>query len=382
MKSSIIIILIFCLGASVQGQVTNLEDSIIKSWTGLDPLVDDVLNNRQTHKLQVQVSTFQADTLITSTIGAGSYYYPASLVKFPTVLSALNKMDRMGLSLDDKIMLHNLDINGSKSFISKTKKGVTFRELIEQTIVVSDNDYYNVLYHFVTPKYLNDYLKFRGFDDVLIYRCFNGCSKEDQLKTAAYSIFSNSDSLKYNEKESLLDWASVLEEFTPSDDKRIGNRFIKEGKVIQGPYDFNENLEFPINSVHDMMISFISDSTDETWQIGEDKRFFLIEKLSQSPVDIGIDKYSIQDFKIIAFGNQELDNSRFVTYSKIGYSYGFITETAYVKDTISKSGFFLTISMYVNKNNTINDGRYQYGTVATPFMGTLTHIIANQLIDK
>ena len=152
--------------------------------------------------------------------------------------------------------------------------------------------------------------------------------------------------------------------------------------ISRPPYDFNENLEFPINSVHDMMISFISDSTDETWQIGEDKRFFLIEKLSQSPVDIGIDKYSIQDFKIIAFGNQELDNSRFVTYSKIGYSYGFITETAYVKDTISKSGFFLTISMYVNKNNTINDGRYQYGTVATPFMGTLTHIIANQLIDK
>ena len=180
----------------------------------------------------------------------------------------------------------------------------------------------------------------------------------------------------------MLGWEEISEKFAYSEDKRVGDRFIKKGKVISTPYDFNENLEFPVNSLHQMMIEFISDSSGLKWNIGEKNRFFFLEKLRQYPTDIGQGEYSVQDFKIIGFGNQKMDNSRFTTHSKIGYSYGFITESAYVVDAVSNQSFYLTISMYVNSNNTINDGRYEYNSIATPFMGALTHIIADQLIDK
>ncbi|MFZ9027387.1 MAG: serine hydrolase [Crocinitomicaceae bacterium] len=373
----------YCLfGVFAFGQISNAHDSLYRRWLGIDPLVDKVLNNQEEYKLQIQLSISQDDNSITTKIGNENYYYPASLVKFPTVLAVVHKLLEEGLSLDDKIVLDDVDIKGNKSFIRKTEKGISFKELIEKALVVSDNDYYNVLYHFIGPAYLNDYLKKRGFEDVLIYRCFNGCSKEEQLKTAGYSVYSSTDSLILKVNERLLSWEEISNKFAYSDDKRVGDRFIKKGKVIMTPYDFNENLEIPINSLHKMMITFISDSADLKWNIGETQRSFVLEKLRQHPADIGEKDYSVEDFKIIGFGNQKMDNSRFTTYSKIGYSYGFITETAYVVDELSNESFFLTISMYVNSNNTINDGRYQYNSIATPFMGTLTHIIADQLIDK
>lgn len=382
MKNRLIIALYCLFGVFAFGQISSTNDTIFSEWLGIDPLVDKVFNNQEEYKLQIRLSRMQNDSLITTKIGSENYYYPASLVKFPTVLAVVHKLHEEGLSLDDEIVLDDVDIRGNKSFIYKTKNGISFKELIEKTLVVSDNDYYNVLYHFVGPAYLNDYLNKRGFEDVLIYRCFNGCSKEEQLMTAGHSVYSSSDSLKFKVPERLLGWEEISQKFAYSDDKRVGDRFIKKGKVIAAPYDFNENLEFPVNSLHQMMIAFITDSSNLKWEIGERNRSFVLEKLRQHPVDIGEEDFSVEDFKIIGFGNQKMDNSRFATHSKIGYSYGFITESAYVIDVVSNQSFYLTISMYVNSNNTINDGRYQYNSIATPFMGTLTHIIADQLIDK
>lgn len=381
MKNGLIIL--FCFASLYSdAQVSKCEDSIVKSWLGIDNLVDDVLNNRDFYKLQIRLSTFQGDSLIKFEIGDEYYFYPASLVKLPAVLATLHKIDELGLSLEDKIILDDLEITGSKSFISKTKNGITFKELIEKTIVISDNDYFNILYHFLTPLYLNQYLNSRGFMDVLIFKCFSGCSKGEQLKTTSYNVVSNLDSLKYSAGESYVDFKEVANKFKYTENKIIGERHLKDGIIIEQPYDFNENLDFPLNSLHNMMTSYILDSTDLVWKIGGKNRSFLIQKMREGPADINLNQHCPLDFKIIGFGNSELENSRFQTCSKIGYSYGFISETAFVHDSVSRKNFFLTISMYVNKNKILNDGRYEYKSIATPFMGTLTHIIANQLIGK
>lgn len=382
MKFQLLIILFFSV-AALEAQVCNYPtDSIPKEWFGKDPMVDKVLEQKEKYRLQIILSAICDDSFQTKSYADNQYYYPASLVKFPTVLAVLSKMKREGIALEDRIILNDIEIRGSKTFITKTRKGISFRELIEKTMVVSDNDYYNVLYHFVTPRALNAYLTNAGFEDVLIYRCFNGCSKDEQLKTAGYSVFGENDSLKLRKEGDLMNWEEISELFPYDEDKLVGDKHVAKGKVYSAPYDFNENLEFPLESLHRMMISFVEDTTDQLWQLGKEYRIFLLEKLSQFPEDIGESKYKSNDFKIIGFGDQNRDNSRFITYSKIGYSYGFITETAYVRDSRSGRDFYLTVSMYVNRNQTINDGRYEYSTVATPFMGSLTHLIADQFIDK
>lgn len=382
MRIQLFIVLVFVCNSLVAQVCDYSLDSLLKSWEGENELVDGVLDQKDDYRLKVILSIPCGDSLKTYALNDEQYYYPASLVKLPTVLIALDKMQRLGIKLEDRIFLNSLDIKGNKSFIYKTVDGVSFKELIERTIVVSDNDFYNVLYHFVTPRELNESLKKKGFEDVLIYRCFNGCSKDEQLKSTGFKVLNSKDSLVFKSDGDLMDWSEISELFPFDEGKKVGKRHVSDGKLQSTPYDFNENLEFPITSLHRMMISFVSDSTEKMWKMRSSDRKFLLKKLTQFPSDIGENKYADNDFKIIAFGDSKRDNSRFTTYSKIGYSYGFITESAFVVDRLSHKGFYLTVSMYVNQNGTINDGRYQYSSIATPFMGNLTHIIADQIIDK
>lgn len=381
MRIKIIFLLLIATQALNAQELQVNSDSLMAYWKGKDALVDDVLNNQDKYRLQILFSYNYQDSLQQYFLGKEQYFYPASLVKLPTVLIALEKMRSTGIKLDDRIVLDHLNINGSKSFINKTRNGISFRELIEKTIVISDNDYYNVLYHFVTPRKLNMDLKQKGLDDVLIYRCFNGCSKDEQLITTGYKVYNSKDSLISHFRGDVMDWSEISDLFPYDDGKKVGNKHMNKGKVFSQPYDFNDNLEFPITSLHELMISFIRDSSDLDWKLGSENRAFVLEKLRQFPKEIGASN-QVNDFKIIGFGDPNWDNKRFTTYSKIGYSFGFITETAYVMDRISEKSFFLTISMYVNNNETINDGNYEYSTIATPFMGRLTHIIADELIDK
>tara|TARA_B110000305_G_C19181476_1_gene512216 strand:- start:303 stop:683 length:381 start_codon:yes stop_codon:yes gene_type:complete len=77
--------------------------------------------------------------------------------------------------------------------------------------------------------------------------------------------------------------------------------------------------------------------------------------------------------KYIVFGdstsNSESNNVR--SFSKIGLSYGFATEIAYVIDWVSKNEYFLSVSMYTNENKTINDGIYEYEQISKPFLGKI-----------
>ena len=87
-------------------------------------------------------------------------------------------------------------------------------------------------------------------------------------------------------------------------------------------------------------------------------------------------KYPDNLYKYIALGNEtNLSNTHIRTFSKLGLSYGFVTETAYVVDFKENIDFFLSISMYVNENKTVNDNHYEYETVARPFCAKLGELL-------
>jgi hypothetical protein len=84
-------------------------------------------------------------------------------------------------------------------------------------------------------------------------------------------------------------------------------------------------------------------------------------------------EYPDNFLKYIVFGdscsNAKKNSVR--SFSKIGLSYGFTTEIAYVVDLVSKNEYFLSVAMYTNQNKTINDGIYEYEQISKPFFGKL-----------
>ena len=86
-------------------------------------------------------------------------------------------------------------------------------------------------------------------------------------------------------------------------------------------------------------------------------------------------------YKYTIIGNQpELASSgRYRIFSKIGIAYGFVTESAYVVDFENQKDFIVSISIYVNDDNVVNDNVYEYSKIARPFIANFTRLIQDSL---
>ncbi len=310
-----------------------------------------------------------------------NYYYPASLVKIPTALVALEKMERLGITLDDILVLDTSETCGSVKFVelSRSKK-ITFRQMFTELLVVSDNHFYNALYHFVTPEELNKRLKELGHDGTHIYRAFTGCDKIQQLHTFPYEVRTQKGGLRYEAKDVWMDSSELNNAYTYTENRWFGSHHENaEGDIVQGPYDMNFMPELPLLELQKMMQALILPNAVEEhlrWSISEEHRTFIMELMQKVPSEIrschrDLSKWENNTYKYAVPSIDGERSSR--TYSKLGLSYGFASETVYVKSPNGKGDFLLSYSVYVNENDTVNDGKYEYEEVARPF--------AEKLID-
>ena len=55
----------------------------------------------------------------------------------------------------------------------------------------------------------------------------------------------------------------------------------------------------------------------------------------------------------------------------VGQSYGFMVDCAYIHNEKERVEFMLSAVIYANEDEVINDGKYEYGSVALPFLAEL-----------
>jgi hypothetical protein len=55
----------------------------------------------------------------------------------------------------------------------------------------------------------------------------------------------------------------------------------------------------------------------------------------------------------------------------VGQSYGFMIDCAYIKNKKENIDFMLSAVIYANEDGVINDGKYEYNTIALPFLAEL-----------
>ena len=155
---------------------------------------------------------------------------------------------------------------------------------------------------------------------------------------------------------------------------------------MNGPFDFNYHLDYPLADIHSTMIRLAAPEQflkTDLWDITESDRDFFLETMKQIPSDLEDEKYHDQKrypdnvFKYLVKGDDNIDYKNVVTYSKIGIAYGFVTETAHIVDAENKIDFFVTASIYVNANDTVNDGKYEYEDVARPFLTKLGQLLVD-----
>ena len=381
------------IGLSTTGQKTIIIDSLFKQ----KPILLQVASHPNKYKPQIiltQVNTnqFGERTFTTSSYRAEDteYFYPASVVKLPASIFAVEKMEKLssqGVDLNTRISYDSSNSCQTPLLFDEYTNDSTpsIAEFIEKALVVSDNSAYSRLYEFVGPGYFYQRLKEMNMQLACIRHRFSKCDTiENRYTNQIYFLSERGDTL-FTQPAAYFNGPYVQ----PMPHMTVGKSQIINGKTVSKPKDFSHSNALPLSNMHAFLMELIyPESQPFTYDITEEHRALIREALTICPKDARNKKIaSNADFhdnytNYLFFGNENKSRSSTLEVCNIvGLAYGFMTDIAYVKDPISGVEFFLSATLYTNASNKFGSGKYEYSTIGFPFMKEIAWTIHQELLD-
>lgn len=292
-----------------------------------------------------------------------AYFYPASTVKLPVAvlsLEKINELNKEGVKIDKNTPYH-LENDSIEHSIAND---------IDAIFAVSDNDAYNRLFEFLGQDYINSKLRAKGIAPVRISHRFSG---EGSGATTTRQMIFDTENGNYempvtnNKAADSLKIQNVI--------KGVG--YMKDGEKVNEPFSFELKNYFPIETQHNLMKRLYFPETFEesnTFQLTDNDEEFLKDSMSRLPRELDYDETEYYDSygKFFMYGDsKERIPSNIKIYNKVGYAYGTLTETAYIKDVENDVEFLISATLLVNENGVFNDNDYEYDEIGIPFMAEL-----------
>lgn len=323
--------------------------------------------------------TYQLDT--------NTYFYPASTVKLPAALLALEKINELaipGLSAESTLLSGAATPPQTAVSVDSSSKDYlpSIAHYIKKIFLVSDNDAYNRLYEFLGQDYLNQQLREKGYTRSRIIH---------RLSVSGFDTLGNrlTNPIQFvNGKEVLYEQAEHYGNAYPKwslEDQIQGKAYTtNDGELIEEPFDFTYKNYFSLMDLHDIIQSVMlpeSVPDRQRFQLTENDYQFLYEYMSKLPRESDYPAYpDLVDWddyvKFLLFGSSKQRIPEHIRiYNKVGDAYGYLTDAAYIVDTKNKVEFLLAATIHVNANETFNDGVYEYDAIGFPFMGKLGELI-------
>ncbi|MGB7394607.1 MAG: serine hydrolase [Pricia sp.] len=292
-------------------------------------------------------------------VDADRYFYPASTVKFPASVLALEKLNQMD----------SLDIN-TRFYVEGDSIETTFAEAISEIFAVSDNDANNRLVEFLGQDAINEGLREKGVRPVRIAHRLGRHS--DNLATTPLVIYQN-DSTTTMLPGTVNSPPEPLE--LTGTQKGIG--FYEEGSLIEEPFDFNLKNYYPIDAQHGLLKRILFPENfpaEERFALSDGQRQFLLTAMHTVPRKVGYDPVEFYDgyCKFFMFGDMKENIPEHIKiYNKVGFAYGTLTDCAYITDSQNDVEFMVTATILVNSNGIFNDDTYEYDEIGIPFLSEL-----------
>jgi hypothetical protein len=310
-------------------------------------------------------------------VGSDFYFYPASTVKLPLALLSLEKINRLHKTGVDKFtrMQYDSSYSGQKELIndSSSESGYpSIAQFIRKAFLISDNDAYNRMYEFVGQEQLNRRLHSMGFQETMILRQFMPLTESENRHTNQIRFLNSKGKIIY-----LQPPAFNKDSFQFSPEVKIGKGYLDaHDSLINEPMDFTRHNRIPLEDLQQILRTALFPQS-----VPESKRFtlepadylFLYRYLSQYPSETPYPKYDTSEFydSYVKFyfqkgGHQLPGNIR--VFNKVGWAYGFLTDVSYIVDFKNHVEFMLSATVYANEDGILNDNKYEYDSVALPFL--------------
>lgn len=309
------------------------------------------------------------------------YFYPASTVKMPAALLALEKMNRLGL--DKYTPMYTDSLAGITPAVTADSSAAGLQpsvaHYVKKIFLVSDNDAFNRLYELLGQEGFNRALWEKGYPASQIrHRLDIALPLAANRRTNAIR-FERNGKVVYAQPEQV----SGLE-FAPRHDS-VGNAHYANSKLVAAPFDFSAKNRLLLKDLHQVLKSIIfpeSVTSRQAFRLKEDDYRFLYRYMSQLPTETIHPVYDTAEFhrnyvKYLMGGADaatELPPGLRI-FNKPGWAYGFLTDAAYFADFANGVEFMLSATLYVNKDGIIGDNQYDFETTGKPFLKELGQVI-------
>ncbi len=312
------------------------------------------------------------------------YFYPASTVKFPVTILALQRLNELGIAgldmnttmLTDSAAPEQTPVLGDRSAADGRP---TIAHYIKKILLVSDNDAFNRLYEFLGPDYINETLHRLGyFNTQIVHRLSLPLTMEQNRHTNPIRFLDANGSLVYSKP------AMFSQYRMPEREIKMGVGYLSKGKLVQEPFDFSNKNRFPLEELHRMVRSIMFPESlpkKQRFNLTESDLMFLRKYMSMLPAESDDPLYDTSEYwdtyvKFLYYGSEKNSFDPAIrVYNKVGDAYGFLIDGAYFHDTKNNIEFLLSAVIYCNSDGIFNDDKYDYDSVGFPFMKELGRAI-------
>jgi beta-lactamase class A len=374
------------------GQSTPKTDAFLENLLKQYPEFAKILQNKDSFKLQIIYTQIDRDAHNEPSfknyyfnLDSTKYFYPASTVKLPVALLALQKLNELRLpGLDKKSTLITRNDHSGQTAVYNdptTADGKpSVANYVKKIFLVSDNDAFNRLYEFLGQQYINERLQKMGYTDAqILHRLSIPLSEDENRHTNPISFYNGFGKLLYDQpmQTSQLKYAARNDS--------LGKAYYNnDGQLIKQAMNFSKKNRICLADLHNILRAVLfpnSVPVDQRFNLSNEDRQFVYQYMSQFPQETTYPPYDSANYwdafgKLLYYGSEKATLPKNIRiFNKEGDAYGFLTDVSYFVDFDKKVEFMLSATIYCNSNGILNDDKYDYETVGLPFMKQLGKVI-------
>ena len=391
-------ILLF-LGGKIQAQKTDklLVDLLSKS----PELFGPVLQNPGKFEVQIVYTQINRDLQNRPSfrsfyyqVDKNRYFYPASTVKFPAVLLALEKLNELTVKypaltrntpmLTDSVYARQTPVRRDET----AQNGLpSVAHYAKKIFLVSNNDAFNRLYEFVGQCDMNERLYRKGYRDLRLVHRLSIAMTADQNQHTNPIRFVQDDKTIYQQPAQVC-----TQPFRPEAPIRRGIGYMVGDSLVRQPFDFTEKNYFALEDQQEMLRAIMfpeAVSPKKRFNLTTDDYRFLYQYMSQLPRETAFPNYaadtSLYDgsAKYLLTGDNKGPFPKGIRiFNKIGGAYGYLIDNAYIVDFDKGVEFMLSAVIYCNSDGIFNDDKYDYNSVGYPFLANLGRIVYDYEVKR
>jgi len=347
---------------------SSFKKNILQETLACDnPKIKKVMSNPEEFELQIIYTQIFRDKNnkvsfkdFTYNLNAVNYFYPASTVKLPIAILALEKLNTIKNTSKD-----------TQYLIEGKPEKLRFSEEITKVFAVSDNDASNNLFEFIGSDYLNDSMKAKGLAPF-------GVSNRVSIPNAGNPI--TKPITLYIDDNTIVNLPAIHNR--PSFPLQLnklkkGIGFMEDDVFVNEPFDFSNKNYYPLETLHNTMKRIVFPevfTATERFNLTEKDREFILFSMQNLPKNAGYNSTEYYDgyCKFFMFGDtKENIPSTIKIYNKVGDAYGTLIDCAYIVDFENKVEFIVSATLLVNKDGVFNDDKYEYDAIGFPFLAEL-----------